>query len=132
MVSDFKAAEMFRERYPKRFIAIRYEELSLDPFTKTREIFNFYGLPFHEDVELFLKTHTHKYNGDIYSTFRDSKRTPYHWMHELSFNETKQIQSQCTEAMELWGYRIAVDEDEHDLLENKFDPLLKFPVALTD
>lgn len=127
MVSDFKAAEIFIKKYPNKFKAIRYEDLSLDPFKMTKEILTFYGLPFDVDVEDFLDSHTRTDIGGVSSTFRDSKTAPFHWMRDLGFNEVKRIQSQCTEAMAMWGYKNADEED--DLLRNVFNPLLKFPFA---
>lgn len=125
MVSDFKAAETLIKKYPNKFKAIRYEDLSLEPFVMTKEILTFYGLPFDSDVEEFLDSHTRTDIGGVSSTFRDSKTAPFHWMRDLSFVEIERIQSQCTEAMALWGYKKANDEDA--LLKNIFNPLLSFP-----
>lgn len=114
-------------KYPNKVMAIRYEDLSLNLYGKTEEILKFYGLPFHYDVKKFLASHRAKNDGDAYSTYRNSKTTPFHWMRELSFDEIQRIQSQCTDAMSLWGYKAADDKDEDDLLDGAFNPLLKSP-----
>lgn len=130
MLSDYIAAEMFIKKYPNKFKAIRYEDLSLDPFKQTKEILTFYGLPFDADVEEFLDSHTRTDIGGVSSTFRDSKTAPFHWMRDLGFDEINRIQSDCKEAMLKWGYKAAEDEDT--LLKNIFNPLLKFPFATSN
>lgn len=127
MVSDFKAAEILIKKYPSRFKAIRYEDLSLEPFKVTKDILNFYGLPFDADVEDFLDSHTRTDIGGVSSTFRDSKTAPFHWMRDLSFNEIQYIQMQCNEAMEMWGYKQA--DNEEALISSIFNPMLKFPFS---
>lgn len=127
MVSDYKAAIEFTSRYAGQFKAIRYEDLSLDPFKITKEILDFYGLPFDPEVEEFLDSHTRTDIGGVSSTFRDSKAAPFHWMRDLSFGEIQSVQLNCVDAMRLWGYRQATDEST--LLNNKFTSLLKFPFA---
>lgn len=125
MVDDFNAAENLIKKYPLRFKAIRYEDLSLDPFKVTKEILSFYGLPFDADIEEFLDSHTRTDIGGVSSTFRDSKTAPFHWMRDLGFSEIEQIQAHCSEAMSMWGYRPA--DNEEALISTIFNPLLKFP-----
>lgn len=127
MVDDFKAAKNLINKYPLRFKAIRYEDLSLDPFKITKEILSFYGLPFDADVEEFLDSHTRTDIGGVSSTFRDSKTAPFHWMRDLGFTEIERIQSHCSEAMSMWGYKPADNEDA--LISTIFNPLQQFPFA---
>lgn len=128
MLSDFKAAEILTNKYPLRFKTIRYEDLSLDPFKMTKEILNFYGLPFDAEVEEFLNSHTRTDIGGVSSTFRDSKTAPFHWMRDLSFHEIEKIQKHCSAAMKAWGYKKADDEDS--MTGTIFNPLLQFPFAV--
>lgn len=58
LVSDYGAAVRLTAKYPGRFIVMRYEDLSLDPYRTVRQLFRFYGLDFHPSVSLFLDTHT--------------------------------------------------------------------------
>lgn len=124
MVSDYKAAEQLLKKYPKRFKTIRYEDLSLEPFKVTKDILTFYGLPFDPEVEEFLDSHTRTDIGGVSSTFRDSKTAPFHWMRDLAYDEIDHIQNKCTEAMKLWGYRKADNEDM--LLTTIFNPMLPY------
>lgn len=107
MESDYYAARSLLREYPERLKVIRYEDLSLDPYPMTQAILSFYGLPFDAAVEEFLDSHTRSDIGGVSSTFRDSKSAPFHWINDLSFHEIERIQGSCTEAMRLWGYRLA-------------------------
>lgn len=125
--ADYVAALNFTKYYPNKFKAVRYEDLSMDPFKITKEILNFFGLPFDPDVEEFLDSHTRTDIGGVSSTFRDSKNAPFHWMRDLSYDEVESIQLNCIKAMSLWGYKES--EYEEELSTNTFNPVLKFPFS---
>lgn len=128
MVADFKAAERLTKKYPNRFAVLRYEDLSLNPFDITQKIFKFYGLPFHENVKQFLATQVNK-EGKI-STFQDSEVAPFRWAREMSISEVQSIQSECGEAMSLWGYEHVTEEDI--LKGADYEPLLKSSEAIEE
>lgn len=83
---------------------IRYEDLSEDPYISTKELFEFYGRDFHPKVKSFLDSHTTTVIDGMYSTYRDTKSTPFRWKTELTFEEIEEIQESCSAAMEHWGY----------------------------
>lgn len=58
LVSDYSASLRLSKKYPDRFMAMRYEDLSLDPYKKVHQLFKFFGLDYHPSVKLFLDTHT--------------------------------------------------------------------------
>ena len=89
---------------------VRYEDLSFNAYNMTRKLFEFFRLSYHPQLKAFLDTHTTHKSGGVSSTFRDSKVAPIHWQQDLSWEEVKQIQNVCGEALRLWGYRIAKDE----------------------
>ena len=66
---------------------VRYEDLSLNPYKMTKEILQFYGLPYHPEVKMFLDTHTKQDVGGVSSTYRDSKSAPFHWTKDLTYDE---------------------------------------------
>ena len=68
----------------------------------------------HDKVKAFLDSHTKSNVGGVSSTFRDSKTAPYHWKKDLTFDEIMVIQSDCQEALKLWGYRSYDSEEELD------------------
>ncbi|XP_008559960.3 carbohydrate sulfotransferase 4-like [Microplitis demolitor] len=121
MVTDHEVAVELKKKYPHTFKVIRYEDLSLDLRHKAEEIFEFYGLNFHSNVEKFLETHTKKNSGNSYSSFRDSKKAPVHWRNEMNFTEVDEIQRVCSTAMKLWGYVLAVNETH----QKEFNPIIK-------
>lgn len=94
----------------KLFRTIRYEELSMDPFKYTQELFKFFRLDFHPQVVEFLDSHTKLNVGGVSSTFRNSKSAPFHWRTDLNFSEVQYIEQNCDEAMQLWGYLKAKNE----------------------
>ncbi|CAH0559038.1 unnamed protein product [Brassicogethes aeneus] len=104
MISDYSAAIILKRKYPQRFRAIRYEDLSLNPFEYVKSLFKFFGLQFHENVKMFLDSHTRMNYGGVSSTFRDSKSAPFHWKMDLNATEIQYIEENCYEAMKLWGY----------------------------
>ncbi|XP_057318514.1 carbohydrate sulfotransferase 4-like [Microplitis mediator] len=120
MVSDHKVAVELKKKYPHTFKVVRYEDLSLNPQHKAKEMFEFYGLNFHSNVEKFLDTHTKNNLGDSYSLFRDSKKAPFHWRNDLNFSEVEEIQRVCSTAMKLWGYVLAVNETH----QKEFNPIV--------
>lgn len=126
LVSDYYAATNLSMKYPRRFTVLRYEELSLDPFSVTENILDFYGLPFDRKVRAFLASHTVSDIGSIYSTYRDSKSTPFRWMDEVSFQEIDSIQTSCKKAMQFWGYKRMEMESHGD---REFNPLFPSPFS---
>lgn len=129
LVDDFKSAKMLLDKYPSRFKVIRYEDLSLNPFTVTEEILKFYGLPFDANVQQFLDSHTHGDRGGDYSVFRNSKATAFQWARNSTWYDIEQIQNHCVEALSVWGYKLVNDKDE--LNSTSFEPLLSFPFTQT-
>lgn len=110
MVSDYEAAADLQKKYSDRFRAVRYEDLSVDPYNHIPDLFKFFGLTFHENVKKFLDSHTKTNAGGVSSTFRDSKSAPFHWRLDLNFTEVQYIEENCHEAMKLWGYVKAKNE----------------------
>lgn len=126
MVSDFEAAVTLTNKYPDSFRVVRYEDLSVDPYTHVKELFSFYGLDFHENVKRFLDTHTKSDAGGVSSTFRNSKVTPFHWQADLEYEEVDQIQRVCEPAMALWGYILASNATH----QKEFNPLTDYKLEL--
>lgn len=130
MVADFKAAEMLTKKYPDQFAVLRYEDLSMDLFNITEKILKFYELPFHDDVKKFLASHTRANKKGAISIFQDSEMAPFRWIREMRISEVQSIQSECGEAMSLWGYEHVTEED---ILEGgDYEPLLTSSEAIKD
>ncbi|XP_011501747.1 PREDICTED: carbohydrate sulfotransferase 4-like isoform X7 [Ceratosolen solmsi marchali] len=110
------------EKFLEQNEVIRYEDLSVDPYSHTEKLFEFYGLHFHENVQRFLDTHTKTDIGGLSSTFRNSKAAPFHWRNDLDFEEVEEIQQECNLAMKLWGYVFALNETH----QRYFDPVTNY------
>ncbi|GAB0099032.1 hypothetical protein DMENIID0001_148520 [Sergentomyia squamirostris] len=127
LVADYNAAQLLHKMYPDRFRVVRYEDLCLNPYEVTTEILKFYGLPSMDpEVVKFLESHTKVRIGNGFSTYRDTKSAPFHWIKDLSYEEIDTIQRGCTKAMALWGYQKAINSS---ILSSKFDPLLPFSLT---
>ncbi|KAK7580745.1 hypothetical protein V9T40_001374 [Parthenolecanium corni] len=107
LISDYSAAVRFRQKFPKTFKAVRYEDLSSEPYERFEELLHFLGFNMHPNVMKFLDSHTKVNYGGVSSTYRDSKSAPFHWRQDLTFEEVDRIQRTCKPAMKLWGYAMA-------------------------
>nr|CAD7571353.1 unnamed protein product [Timema californicum] len=122
LVADYSAAIQFTNKYPGRFRAMRYEDLSVEPFKGVQDLFEFFGLDFHPSVQLFLETHTKVNVGGASSTFRNSKSAPFHWRQDLTHMEVRAIQRVCRPALDYWGYRLTFNHSH----QHEFNPLGEF------
>ncbi|XP_021956273.1 carbohydrate sulfotransferase 6 isoform X1 [Folsomia candida] len=109
MVADFKAGAKLRDKYPGQIKFIRYEDLMMNVEPEIKSILRFFRLDYHPDIQNFIASHTVTRVGNDFSTFRDSKTMPFHWIdHYLQDNNDshvlQNIETQCQEAMNLWGY----------------------------
>ncbi|XP_023951130.1 carbohydrate sulfotransferase 4 [Bicyclus anynana] len=107
MISDYVAAARLKQEYPHRFMALRYEELALNPNSTTYAMLKFLGLGITPSIDEFLHSHTNVEVAGVSSTFRVSRDVPFRWKNVLDFNYVDEIQMTCKEAMSLWGYRNA-------------------------
>ena len=70
---------------------VRYEDLSLDPVNKTRQIFDFLSFKFSPQVSEFLESHS-KTERQETDTIRDTKTAPFKWREKLNKTEVLRIQ----------------------------------------
>ncbi|XP_037039809.1 carbohydrate sulfotransferase 5-like [Bradysia coprophila] len=126
LVFDAKAAQYLSTKYPERFKAIRYEDLSLNTFKVAKEVLDFYGLPLHKNVKQFLISHRLDVEHSILKSL-NYKDTAFSWQSSLKFREIAKIQLQCTDALDLWGYQQVISVQE--LRGDSFYPLLEYPYS---
>lgn len=122
MVADYHAAQILSKNHPQRFQVWRYEDFGLDVLNNARTMYDFFAMPFHTSVKKFLETHTTRTKGPWFSTFRDTNATIFRWTKDLNFTQVGDIQNDCLEAMNLWGYKMADSKVEL----NDFYPIFKF------
>ncbi|XP_073981438.1 carbohydrate sulfotransferase 1-like [Rhodnius prolixus] len=104
LTSDYSAAIRLHKKYPNTFRAVRYEDISLNPYKGAESLLNFFGRYYGPTVKRFLDTHTKINVGGVSSTFRNSRVAPFHWRNDLSHSEVLSIQRKCLTAMSVWGY----------------------------
>ena len=94
-------------------------------YSATKKIFKFFRLQYHPQVEGYLDVHTKSNIGGVYSTLRETKSAPFHWIQDFSGNFTvlETIQNVCGEAMALWGYDVVERAEEL----KGFNPVMDAP-----
>ncbi|XP_046746146.1 carbohydrate sulfotransferase 4-like [Diprion similis] len=126
LASDYKVAMKLLKKYPTRFMIIRYEDLSLDPYKHVAELYKFYGLDLRPRTKQFLDSHTKVKRGDHMSTFRKSSTAPFHWKTEFTFEEVEEVQQSCAIAMKYWGYVPAMNATH----QQEFNPVTDYVLRL--
>ena len=67
-----------------RVLAVRYEDVCVEPMGMTRRMFEFTGLGWDTQTEAFISASTGASGDDYYSVFRDSRRAAESWQSDLS------------------------------------------------
>ena len=95
------------KRIPIFFRVLRYEDLVKQIPKTAKDIFNFMDLDLQPVTSQFIfeATHPNKNNKKNEAHIRDPKTVATKWMEELDYTEIANIQKDCKEAMQLWGYR---------------------------
>ncbi|XP_026484594.2 carbohydrate sulfotransferase 4-like [Vanessa tameamea] len=127
MISDYVAAGRLLQQYPDKFMALRYEELALNPSSTSYDLLKFLRLGVTQSVDEFLHSHTNIEVAGVSSTFRVSRDVPFRWRNVLDFNFVDEIQETCKEAMSLWGYRMA--HNATHMTSKDFNPLDQYSLT---
>ncbi|XP_045625224.1 carbohydrate sulfotransferase 1 [Procambarus clarkii] len=104
MEADLTAALQLQEEFPGKIYILRYEDMSLNPANKTRELLDYIGLDFEPKMEEFLDSHTTKNLDKPWSTSRESKTRVTYWVSRLSSIKLKAVQEACGPVMKRFGY----------------------------
>lgn len=108
MEEDVQKFKQLSQNYPDLIIPIRFEELSLNPYNKTKELFSKLQQPMTRSIEFFLRLHVKSYESKTvnpYSTRRNSQKVPLKWYYNLSSEDINQIQIKCKDIMHMLGYK---------------------------
>ena len=62
---------------------------------------------------------------EVWNTYRDPKKAPFHWKKSLPFDKIVKIQEKCQIAMKFWGYEMAT---EADLSTENWNPLSQWQI----
>lgn len=133
--SDLIESERLLQKYPNRYLPLRFEELCCDMYHETERIFRFLGFgQVPKETTQFLHSHnlailknttsfvTEKYLEPSYTTVRDSLKTAFAWRKELKFRNVKFIQKHCEKVMQKTNYAIVTSETE--MKDSKFRTIL--------
>ena len=74
------------------------------------------------------KDHSERFSSikqDVWNTYRDPKKAPFHWKESLSFDKIVKIQEKCQIAMKFWGYKMAT---EADLSTENWNPISQWQI----
>nr|CAB3230830.1 carbohydrate sulfotransferase 1 [Phallusia mammillata] len=100
-----------------RYYRIRYEDLAMDPFKYTEEIYKFAGLEFKQEIRNWIKLNTQQdpAQHSPWTTKRNSTSTMEAWRKHLPFKTVSQIQQNCPKVLDLYGYKPVYNETQlHD------------------
>ncbi|XP_055363298.1 carbohydrate sulfotransferase 1-like isoform X2 [Betta splendens] len=99
-----------------KYMLVRYEDLARNPLLKTKEIYEYLGLPMDKNVEEWIHANTrgssepsakHKFG-----TVRDSAANAESWRLKLSYDMVEHTQTVCHKVLQQLGYRAARSAQE--------------------
>ena len=117
----------------------RYEDIALNPMEMAKEIYQFTGLDFPDNMADWLKSNTNFSDDRTFSTSRVSSETAFRyklyksmiqkvlilqifrWKHELSMREIEDIQDICGKTLQRLGYNFI--QRPEDTSDKNFDIL---------
>ncbi|XP_077148682.1 carbohydrate sulfotransferase 4-like [Ranitomeya variabilis] len=91
----------------RRYLLVRHEDLSREPIANTKKIYEFSGLKMTPDLEQWVYniTHFNVREKNTFMTFsRKSSDVVQQWRKTMDFNNVKETEEYCKEAMDLFGY----------------------------
>ncbi|XP_071980824.1 carbohydrate sulfotransferase 4-like [Engystomops pustulosus] len=100
-------ANIYRAATADNYLARRHEDLARDPIVNVKKIYGFSSLEMTKDLEEWVHnvTHVHANDENVFMSFsRQSTKVIQQWRETLDFKEVKEIEENCKEAMDLFGY----------------------------
>lgn len=113
---DINAVAKTAEVLQGRYMAIRHEDLANEPLKNLKKMYSFAGLSLTKDMEQWVYNITHEEVAGILTFSRESSKVVQKWRTTLNFNFVNEIQDNCKEAMDLFGYRPARSKTEQQNL----------------
>ncbi len=118
---DFEAAKSLKVKYPNQVELIRFEDLSMYPYTTVENLINFLGLSWQRTIERFLRSHTQMTREDEgkplhihlkkkkvnpYGTIRNSRETTFKWADTMIKSKIANIEQECQKPMASLGFEL--------------------------
>ncbi|CAN2389447.1 Sulfotransferase family [Pristimantis euphronides] len=115
-----------------RYMMLRYEDIVQNPIEKAKQMYEFGKLNFTPKIKHWIYNLTHG-KGEGYSfviNSRDAIQVSKAWRKSLQFESAQKVQDLCTEAMEVFGYKILKTKEAQDDLD--YELLLPLPERTKD
>ncbi|XP_063690210.1 carbohydrate sulfotransferase 5-like [Bolinopsis microptera] len=119
------------------YIRLSHEEMSVDPIKWAKRLYEFVGLEFNQETELYIEGITHGkslvQNGKDpdgrfagFSVYRDTLTVLYKWM-SASPNHVHEIEIECKELLDYLGYVNIYDDNLIKVAENPWPKIVTNP-----
>ena len=97
------------ENVADKYMRVRHEDFSMEPFKVAEKIYKFIGIEMTEDVKTWLEKNTasgiNSQGLSAQSTKRDSKTVASAWRNKLKFEHNEIIQDRCDDVLQKLQYR---------------------------
>ncbi|XP_063592134.1 carbohydrate sulfotransferase 1-like [Penaeus indicus] len=115
---DLAAVPTILQRYPDRYLLVRYEDLVLQPEREVRRLYKFAGLPFTASVAkvLFQRTSGLDDTWELQHPFTISRKSSEmmdRWQKQLDYRDMLAIQRECDDVLRAYGYRVFASSEEY-------------------
>ncbi|KAL8622098.1 hypothetical protein ACOMHN_056583 [Nucella lapillus] len=111
VVDDAAHMEILQETFPRRAVAVRYEDIANEPFTYARRLYQALNIPVTDRVEVNIRRMTSASaqmasTKDHYSAFRvDSRKAASVWRTRIKLESLLKDDTACGKAYEWLGYK---------------------------
>uniref|UniRef100_A0A8C5M408 Sulfotransferase n=1 Tax=Leptobrachium leishanense TaxID=445787 RepID=A0A8C5M408_9ANUR len=120
-----------------KYMLVRYEDIAMDPIKKAKEMYDFIGLDWKEEVQLWIEQNTNvsiaikeKYSSGNtkFSTNRNSAENSENWRLHLCLDIVQKLQTLCGVTLSLLGYKMVNSVEELKNLSNSLvEPRIFLP-----
>lgn len=101
----------FQKKYPQKFTLVKFEDLSKDPISNSKAIYEKIGIPFDQNVQQFLNESTNISSNDIrniypFATARNSSKIADAWVNSLNISVIIEAQTNCGDVLRKLNYKL--------------------------
>ncbi|XP_012946106.1 carbohydrate sulfotransferase 4, partial [Aplysia californica] len=118
IMKDIHESVQLSERFPKRILTVRYEDIAERPQESAEQMYSFVGLRMTDRLRSYIHNITYAGRPDdctICATRSNSTRTAYKWREGLDFASVRTIDQSCAQVYDVMGFRPY--EKEEDVLK---------------
>ncbi|XP_074055964.1 carbohydrate sulfotransferase 4-like isoform X2 [Macrotis lagotis] len=129
-VEIYEAAQLLPTSLEDRYLLIRYEDLVKDPQTQTSKLYEFAGLSFLPQLQVWVHNITQGKGMGRSAFFTDSRNAQnisQAWRWSLPHDKVAQLQKICKDTMKMMGYLPVTSEKDQRNLSLDLLSTLKIP-----